>query len=103
MSRRSTFVTLTLTAAVAFLVGTIFAGGINRSAAVAGPDVNNAGNRSGAHPASGPAAGASINSADVVERITPAVVSVDATIRARAARRQRDRTDAPDSPDLFFD
>ena len=41
--RRFTIVTLTLTAAIAFLVGTIVAGGINRSAVVAGPEMKKAG------------------------------------------------------------
>src|SRR5712671_1901396 len=100
MSRRSTFVTLTLTAAVAFLVGTIFAGGITRSAVVAGPDLKNAGRRSGVHPAAGLPPGTSVNFADVVDRINPAVVSIDATSKGRGARR-RNRTDAPEPPDIF--
>ena len=100
MSRRSTFVTLTLTAAVAFLVGTIFAGGITRSAVVAGPDLKNAGRRAGVHPAAGLPPGTSVNFADVVDRINPAVVSIDATSKGRGARR-RNRTDAPEPPDIF--
>jgi serine protease Do len=100
MSRRSTFVTLALTAAVAFLVGTIFAGGITRSAVVAGPDAKNAGNRSGVRAGAGPSATV-VNFADVVDRINPAVVSIDATSKARDPRRRRNRTDAPDPPDLF--
>src|SRR4030088_868425 len=100
MSRRSTFVTLTLTAAVAFLVGTIFAGGITRSAVVAGPDLKDASRRSGVHPAAGLPAATSVNFADVVDRINPAVVSVDATSKGRGTRLGK-RTDAPGPPGIF--
>ena len=100
MSRRSTFVTLALTAAVAFLVGTIFAGGITRSALVSGRDTKNAGSRSGVRVGAGLSATV-VNFADVVDRINPAVVSIDATSQAREPRRRRNRTDAPDPPDLL--
>ena len=87
MSRRFTFVTLCLTAAVAFLVGTIFAGGIPRSAGVAGSGHQER------EPSRAPLPGSSIDFADVVERINPAVVNIDASSRARG--RQRGTTAAP--------
>ena len=92
MSRRFTFVTLILTAAVAFLVGTIFAGGITRSAVVAGPDVKSAGKKLVRRPEAGLPAGRAIDFADIVDRINPAVVSIDASSLARD-RRRRNRTD----------
>src|ERR1700694_1346744 len=100
MSRRSTFVTLALTGAVGFLVGTIFAGGITRSAIVAGPDTPHAGRSAGVRARPAPSATV-VNFADVVDRINPAVVSIDATSKARDPHRRRHRTEAPDPPDLF--
>jgi serine protease Do len=97
MSRRFTIVSLVLTAAVAFLVGTIFAGGANRSAAVdASPDAKR-------FSATRPAARLQsplVNFADVVDRVNPAVVNIDATSKARKGRR-KDRNDSDDGPDLF--
>jgi serine protease Do len=98
MSRRFTYVTLTLTAVVAFLVGAIFAGGIHRSALVAGPDTKNAVSRSAPRrPERVPEPALSF--ADVVDRINPAVVSVDASSRARTGHRRHSSDD--DDPDLF--
>jgi serine protease Do len=97
MSRRFTFVTLALTAVVAFLVGAIFAGGLNRTAVVTGtPKAANA--RPIAH-AVDPAA--SINFADIVERINPAVVNIDSTTQGHEGRRRKGRAGPPDPPDLF--
>ncbi len=87
MSRRFTFVTLALTAVVAFLVGAIFAGGVTRTSVTAG-NAKQPLARSPARAAAGPAA-SSLNFADVVERINPAVVSVDATSRVPDSRRRR--------------
>src|SRR5207237_10490253 len=42
-----------------------------------------------------------VSFADVVERINPAVVNIDATTRGREGKRRRSRSDAPDPPDLF--
>ena len=102
MNRRFTVVTVVLTAVVAFLVGAIFAGGITRASLVAGTT---------ARPTAARAASRLLNTAvnlglpvsfaDVVERINPAVVNIDATTRGREGRRHRSRTDAPDPPDLF--
>jgi serine protease Do len=96
MSRRFTLVTVTLTALVAFLVGAIVAGGITRSSTAAGAGKS--------HPnrvvraLNPPVPGSLVNFADVVERINPAVVNIDATARGRDPKRRRGRT-LPDSPD----
>src|SRR5215471_20284097 len=97
MSRRFTIVSLVLTAAVAFLIGTIFAGGANRSAAVdASPEAKQfSATRQAARLAS-----PLVNFADVVDRVNPAVVNIDATSKARKGRR-KDRNDSDDGPDLF--
>jgi len=95
--RRFTFVTLALTAVVAFLVGAIFAGGVSRSAVVAG-------NKSLAPKpiaSPGPArALPNVDFADAVERINRAVVNIDATSRVEG-RRRRPRMPLPEPPDQF--
>src|SRR3954469_23491366 len=96
-SRRFTYVTVGLAAAVAFLVGTIFAGGVTRSLVTAGPDPH----RAAARP--GIPAGPLVNFADVSARVTPAVVSIDATSKTRT-RRGHGRSDGDvdeDGPDSF--
>jgi serine protease Do len=98
--KRFTFVTVGLTAVVAFLVGAIFAGGVSRSAVSAGAR--------GAPPAavrsavSKPLSTPAINFADIVDRINPAVVNIDATARAQPGRRKRGRP-APDGGDDPFE
>jgi serine protease Do len=99
MSRRFTVVTVALTAVVAFLVGAIVAGGLARSAISAGAPPPPATGRYAVRPATAPVAASSINFADVVERINPAVVNIDATSRGRDVRRRRGRVGAPDGPD----
>src|SRR5438874_10126805 len=99
MSRRFTLVTLALTAIVAFLVGAIVAGGVARSgaSAVGAPPP-------AAHtvaPAAAAVATPSVNFADIVEHINPAVVNIDATTRGRETRRRRGRAGTPDGPDPF--
>jgi serine protease Do len=100
MLRRFTVITLALTAIVGFLVGAIFAGGFTR------PDMS-----AGSPPARSPsthvtavspssALSALVNFADVVERINPSVVNIDATTRGREGRRRRGRLATPDSPEL---
>src|SRR5215212_144662 len=102
MSRRFTLVTLALTAVVAFLVGAIVAGGIARSAVSAGAPARPANGRVGSRSSGAPAMASLVNFADVVERINPAVVNIDATTRGRDGRRRRGaRPVAPDSPEPF--
>jgi serine protease Do len=97
-SRRFTYVSAVLVAAVAFLVGTIFAGGVARSLVTAGPGDAGAPPRR-ATSLRGAAAGPIVDFADVVARINPAVVNVEATSKSRGPRRGRGRTDEDD--DLF--
>jgi serine protease Do len=102
MSRRFTIVTLALTAFVAFLVGAIVAGGVARSAISAGAPPKTPATRLAArnNSRSAPAMASLVNFADVVERINPAVVNIDATTRGRESRRRRGGA-RPDGPDPF--
>jgi serine protease Do len=99
MMRRFTFITVALTAIVAFLIGAIFAGGFTRPDVSAGsPPVPSAPARAD-RPAPTAALGSLVNFADVVERINPSVVNIDATARGRDGRRRRGRIGMPDAPD----
>src|SRR5262249_11685835 len=98
MSRRFTLVSLVLTAAVAFLVGTIFAGGANRSAAVDATSTD--AKQLSPTRAASRLASPLVNFADVVDRVNPAVVNIDATSKARKGRR-KDRGDSDEGPDVF--
>ena len=102
MNRRFTVITLALTATIAFLVGAIFAGGIARSAVSAVAPAKGAASKPGRTPAAPPAAGL-VSFAEVVERINPAVVNIDATARGRDARRRRGRVAIPDVPGAPID
>jgi serine protease Do len=94
MSRRFTLVSVALTAVVAFLVGAIFAGGFDHAAVTAGAPVYPA-PVVAAPPIAAPLGTLPVNFADVVERINPAVVNIDATIRGVPETRRR-RSEAPD-------
>ena len=98
--KRFTFVTVGLTAVVAFMVGAIFAGGTSRSAAIAdAPARASAPATTASRPAAArPLATPAINFADIVDHINPAVVNIDATARAQPGKRRRGRP-APDDPD----
>jgi serine protease Do len=101
MSRRSTVVTIALTAVVAFLVGAIVAGGFARPAVVAeGGGPGAAAVRPDAVRNTAAATGSLVNFADVVERVNPAVVNIDATSSGSGAGRRR-RPPLPDPPDMF--
>jgi serine protease Do len=99
MSRRFTLVTVALTALVAFLVGAIVAGGVARSAISAGTPPKPAA-RLQARTSNAPAMASLVNFADVVERINPAVVNIDATTRGRDPRRRRGGARPPE-PEPF--
>src|SRR5262245_60821383 len=101
MSRRFTIVTIVLTAVVAFLVGAIVAGGIARSAVSAGAPAKTAAPAARAVSHANPALNGLVNFADIVERINPAVVNIDATARGRERARRRGRTimEPPDPMD----
>ena len=103
MSRRFTVVTCALAAVVSFLVGAIVAGGLGGGRMTAGAPPK-AGRSTPVMRAAGtaPVAAALVNFADVVERINPAVVNVEATTRATSTvRRRRTRPDLPEVPDPF--
>src|SRR5258708_7140064 len=97
MSRRFTIVTLTLSAIVAFLVGVIVAGGLHQPSVAAGAPTKRSASETAARAAAAPSS-ALVNFADVVERINPAVVNVDATAAGSTDNRRR-RPGFP--PDLF--
>jgi serine protease Do len=103
MSRRFTFVTVALTAVVAFLVGAIVAGGVYRSEMTAVTPAKAAAVRPASRTASVPAAGSLVNFADVVERINPAVVNIDTTTRGSDRRRRSRPTPGTDPFDGPFD
>jgi serine protease Do len=87
MSRRFTIVTLGLAAIVAFLVGVIVAGGLPQSSITAGPE-----KRPEPTPSvrlAGPSAGGLVNFADVVQKINPAVVNIDASATNTSDGRHR--------------
>jgi serine protease Do len=94
MSRRFTIVTLALSAVVAFLVGVIVAGGWRESSLTAGPAKRPEPSTS-ARPASPPASGL-VNFADVVQKINPAVVNIDATATGGGETRRRRPGASPD-------
>jgi len=101
MQRRFALVSVVLIAVVAFLVGAIFAGGVSRSQVSAGATGKTAAAAKPAAHATPMATTPVINFADVVERINPAVVNIDATTRGRETKRRRDRTGIPDPPEPF--
>jgi serine protease Do len=89
VSRRFTIVTVVLTAAVAFLVGLIIAGGLTPA-----PVVSSAPKDPPLARPSGPAVAPTVvNFADVAERINAAVVNVDATSKTGRDTRRRDGFD----------
>jgi serine protease Do len=98
MSKRFTVVTVVLTAVVAFLVGAIVAGGITHSAIV---DGSKSSPIRPAHALNAAAPGSLVNFADVVERLNPAVVNIDATARGRDSKRRRGQGALPEPPDPF--
>src|SRR5438132_672951 len=100
MSRRFTAVTLALTAIVAFLVGAIVAGGVGRSSIAAGAPTRPVAREPRIRAAGATVPVTVVNFADVVERINPAVVNIEATTRGNdAAKRRRIRPDPLDVPD----
>jgi serine protease Do len=103
MSRRFTVVTVALTALVAFLVGVMVAGGVSRSEVSAGAPAKGS-PRLASRSGSAPVMASLVNFADVVERINPAVVNIDATTRGRDGRRRRGaRPDGAEPFDGPFD
>ena len=99
MARRFLIVTACLVATVAFLIGLIVAGSLTPAPAQSATKPSVAGLRPAKLATSGPAVA---SFADVAEQLNPAVVNIDATSRAGAAKpRARTGMPLPDSPDLF--
>ena len=82
MSRRFTLVTVSLAATVAFLVGAIVAGGLTQPRVRAGETPARPTLSAPRRAALGPADTPLANFADIVDRVNPAVVGIDATTRA---------------------
>lgn len=96
MSRRFTLVTVALTAVVAALVGAMVAGGLGEPRLAAGapsPVRTPVDARIGGPAPVWSAATSLINFADVVERINPAVVNIDASSAVEGRRRGRGEGD----------
>jgi serine protease Do len=101
MSRRFTLVTVVLAAAVAFLVGTIVAGGFRQPSVAAREPVTP---RLSAPASRAPLASPLVNFADVVERVNRAVVNISAASAggSETPRRRRplgsEQYERPDGP-----
>src|SRR3954463_7851927 len=89
MSRRFTLITVVLTAVVAFLIGAIFAGSGSQSSVAAGPRDKNASIGPAPKLVQSAILAPLVNFADIVDRINPAVVNIDATTRGRDPRGRR--------------
>ena len=94
MSKRFTFITLALSSSVAFLVGVILAGGVERTPVVSSAPVHESEKHDRPRPASLPGA---VNFADVAERINPAVVNIDSASK-RASRAPSRPSPGDDDP-----
>lgn len=102
MSRRFTSVTVSLTALVSFLVGAIVAGGLEQPRIAAGETPRRstlAAPRRAADAAA--VANPLANFADIVDRVNPAVVGIDATTRTgETGSRRRRRTEGAEGFDF---
>lgn len=104
MSRRFTLFSLGLTGVVAFMVGAIVAGGFRRADVSAGAPPSRTGSVTSTPRLRAPrttVSGSLVDFADVVERINPAVVNIEATTRASETRRRRVGPQLPDPPEMF--
>jgi serine protease Do len=99
--RRFTLVTLALTAVVAFLVGAILAGGGGGQSSMAAGNRTTNSAMDGAKPVIEAAErrlpGSLVDFADIVDRVNPSVVNIDATTGGAAPRGQKYRI-APELP-----
>ena len=96
MTRRFLAVTIGLFSMVSFLVGLIVAGTMTPTPATSSPEPSLAKTRTVNAAAAAPAVA---SFADVAERLNPAVVNIDATMRASLRRRSEDTS--PDSREFF--
>jgi serine protease Do len=107
MSRPFAFVSLALTAAMAFMIGLVVAGSVAPSAALSQPQravARTAMPTREENPAATRQSSGLVNFADVAERINPAVVNIEATTRGGdSARRRRIQPDqgSPDDDPAF--
>src|SRR5687767_12448988 len=86
MNRRFLVVSMCLTATIAFLVGMIVAGSLMPARAISAPEPSVATTRRTSAATADPAG---ISFADVAERLNPAVVNIDATVRSSGRTRRR--------------
>src|SRR5207248_3178983 len=100
MNRRFVFVTVCLTATIAFLVGMVVAGSLSPQAAISAPSAPALTARTRA-TASSVATSSLVSFADVAEEVNPAVVNIDATSRGTSRQSRFGGLPVPDSPDLF--
>jgi serine protease Do len=98
MTRRFIAVTIGLAATVAFLVGLIVAGTMTPAPATSAPQPRLAKARLANTNAT---AAAATSFADIAERLNPAVVNIDATMRPDVASRRRYNSSLSDAPDFF--
>jgi serine protease Do len=98
MTRRFLMVTVGLAATVAFLAGLIVAGTWTPTPAHSAPEPSAAASRRPSEAIITPSVG---SFADIAERLNPAVVNIDATMRGNARVRRRALPRAPDGPELF--
>ena len=99
MTRRFIAVTLGLAATVSFLVGLIVAGTMTPTTALSAPEPRLTKTRAANTATAVGAAAASF--ADIAERLNPAVVNIEATMRGTAPARRRYDSSLPGSPDLY--
>ena len=98
MNRRFLVVAASLIATVGFLVGLIVAGSMLPTPASSAPEPRLAPRRAANASVAGPAVA---SFADVAERLNPAVVNIDATVRGTGRPRGRFGVPLPDSPEPF--
>jgi serine protease Do len=96
--KRFTFITLALSSSVAFLVGVILAGGVERTPVVSSAPAREIAKNDRPRPAALPGV---VNFADVAERINPAVVNIDSASKSGSrapSRPSRGDDDPADGP-----
>src|SRR5438093_11839673 len=100
MSKRVPLVRLTLTAPVAFLTGDLSSGDVSAPVAAGTAAQLSPSTARPAASSTATAMGPLVNFADVVERLNPAVVNVDATSRGNGRRRRQRSGDTPTTTEL---
>ena len=93
MTRRFLAVTIGLAATISFLIGLIVAGSLTPTPATSAPEPRLARTRAVNASAAAPALS---SFADIAERLNPAVVNIDATMKASAPTRRSSSSDGSD-------